>query len=99
MGNYYKTVEFVRFEDVSFAYVLRGIGVYVIWDSQARVKPSYIGQGNVLSRLSVHAKDFSFPVRGYIAILGNTGRKKENKDAKIIEALLLGVAKQTDRFP
>ncbi len=93
------TVEFNRFEDVSFADVMRGTGVYVIWDSQARVKPSYIGIGDLLSRLSSHDSNFAFPVRGYIALIGNTRRKRENIDAVIVEALLLDVAKQTDRWP
>ena len=93
------TVHFDRFDDVSFGDVLRGTGVYVIWDSQARVKPSYIGKGDVLSRLSRHDETFAFPVRGYVALLGNEGLKSEGKDAGIVEALLLEVAESTDRWP
>jgi hypothetical protein len=93
------TVKFARFEDISFAEVLRGTGVYVIWDSQARVRPSYIGKGDILSRLSSHDSKFAFPVRGYLAIIGTGGMKAEDKDAMILEALLLEVAYQTDRWP
>ena len=91
--------EFARFEDISFAEVLRGTGVYVIWDSQARVKPSYIGKGDILSRLSSHDSKFASPVRGYLTIIGNSGMKAEDKDAMIVEAMLLEVARQTDRWP
>lgn len=93
------TVEYARFEDISFADVLRGTGVYVIWDSQARAKPSYVGKGDILSRLSSHDGKFAFPVRGYIALIGNDGLKGENRDAEIVEALLLEVARATDRWP
>jgi hypothetical protein len=93
------TAEFRRFEDVSFGYVLRGVGVYVIWDSQARARPSYIGKGDILSRISSHHKKFAFPVKGYIALVGNSGKKSENRDALIVEALLLEVARHTDRWP
>lgn len=93
------TVEFVRFDDISFGKILRGTGVYVIWDSQAKVKPSYIGKGDILSRLSSHAENFAFPVKGYVALIGNSGKEVEDNDALIVEALLLEVARQTDRWP
>lgn len=93
------TVEFTRFEDITFAEVLCGIGVYVIWDSQTRAKPSYIGKGNILSRLSSHDEKFAFPVKGYIALIGNTGSKRESRDAEVVEAMLLEVARVTDRWP
>jgi hypothetical protein len=92
-------MDFVRFDDISFGDILRGTGVYVIWDSQAKVKPSYIGKGDILSRLSSHDGNFAFPVKGYIALVGNSGQKNEDKDALIVEALLLEVARNTDRWP
>lgn len=84
---------------MAFANVLNGTGVYVIWDSQARAKPSYIGMGDLLTRLSSHDDAFAYPVGGYIGLLGSTGRKTESNEAAIIEALLLEVANQTDRWP
>ena len=93
------TAEFKRFDEVSFADALRVTGVYVIWDSQARAKPSYIGKGDILSRLSSHDEKFAFPVKGYIALIGNRGRRAESRDSEIVEALLLEVARDTDRWP
>jgi len=96
---YRVTVEFARFDDVSFGEILRKTGVYVLWDSQAKVKPSYIGKGDILSRLSSHDEKFAFPVKGYVALVCKSSQKAENKDALIVEALLLEVARQTDRWP
>jgi hypothetical protein len=93
------TIEFVRFDDIKFGEILRATGVYVIWDSQARAKPSYIGKGDILSRLSSHDGNFAFPVKGYVALVGNRGQKNEDNDALIVEALLLKVAFETDRWP
>jgi hypothetical protein len=93
------TVHFERFNEVSFGDVLCATGVYVIWDSQARAKPSYIGKGDILSRLSSHDEKFASPVKGYIALIGNSGRKVESREAEIVEALLLEVARDTDRWP
>jgi len=93
------TVSFVRFEDVYFSNVLNSNGVYVIWDSQARAKPSYIGEGDLLSRLAQHDDLFAKPVKGYIALFGPTGKKSEEKNAEMVEALLLEVARETNRWP
>lgn len=92
-------VKFQRFDDVRLGENLRGTGVYVIWSSKASVKPSYIGKGDILARLSKHDGKFAFPVRGYVGIVGSSGQKREDKDAKIIEALLLEVARDTERWP
>ena len=90
---------FDRFEDLSFYDVLNGTGVYVIWDSQAKAVPSYLGQGDLLSRLSKHADDYAFPVRGYVSVHGYDRSAATRNEAIIVEALLLEVAAHTDRWP
>lgn len=91
-------VEFARFDDVSFGYVVKGVGVYVLWTDQARAKPSYIGKGDILNRLSQHDDRFA-SVDGYVGIIGGKDRKADDDDSYIVEALLLETAARADRWP
>ena len=91
-------IDFVPFDEMSFGQVLKGVGVYVIWKRQAQGKPSYIGKGDILDRLSKHDDRFA-SVDGYVGLLGTKDRKADDQDSCIVEALLLGVASQTDRWP
>ena len=75
------------------------VGTYVLWDGQARVKPSYIGEGNLLKRLVDHSRDYATPLNGYIAVLGEAKRKKAKRDAQILETALLEAAAATRRRP
>ena len=45
------TAEFVRFADLHLRSLFGMVGVYVLWDSRAIARPTYIGEGNVLKRL------------------------------------------------
>ena len=92
------SVEFLRFDDISFGDVLKGVGVYVIWSDQARAKPTYIGKGDILSRLSQHDDRFA-SVDGYVGIIGGKERRGDDDDSYIVEALLLETATRTDRWP
>ena len=46
------------------------IGAYVLWNGRTSVRPSYIGEGEVLPRFVAHLKDrwASRPLDGTIAI-------------------------------
>ena len=91
-------IKFVPFDEIPFGQVLKGVGVYVIWKRQARGKPSYIGKGDILDRLSKHDDRFA-SVDGYIGLLGTKARRTDDQDSCIVEALLLEVAFHTDRWP
>jgi hypothetical protein len=90
---------FERLADVSVASLLGNIGAYVIWDSQAKARPSYIGEGVILKRLTEHVYRFAFPLDGYVAPIFEASPQRAKAHAEIVEALLLVVAHQTDRTP
>ena len=96
-----KTVkaEFMRFDEVALPALIDAVGVYVIWDGQARARPSYIGEGVILRRLGDHVGRFAKPFDGFLTILGDRAQTAAKNQAEIIEALLLEVAGQTDRLP
>jgi hypothetical protein len=92
---------FQRFSDVSVAALLGCMGTYVIWDSQARARPSYIGEGNILERLVLHQNEgrLARPLDGYVAVFeANTWQRAKSR-AEILEALLIAIANETDRKP
>lgn len=92
----------IHFEKMTYmpiTYVLGSIGVYVIWDSQAKARPSYIGEGNILKRLVEHNNRFARPLDGYVALLDISPWQRAKADAEIVEALLLEIASATDRSP
>jgi len=97
--------EFIRFTEATMHQVLGAIGVYVIWDSKADNIPTYIGEGEILSRFVIsHNAAFKPPLDGYIAITGYKEQKvAEVRDAKehaqILEAMILWIADQTGRLP
>lgn len=87
---------FTRLSDISVDELLHAYGVYVIWSGKSRARPSYIGEGDIWSRLAQHRKRFPRPIDGYAAIIGDyTATTK--RDAQIIEAVLLEIAESTDR--
>lgn len=94
---------FERFRDVHLGTLFGACGIYVLWDGEARARPTYIGEGNILKRLSDHwtRKDLtiSMPLDGYVAIIGDHGHRPSKSDACIVEYLLLEIASATDRSP
>src|SRR5256885_2022041 len=92
-------IEFHRLVEVTLPDIVRAVGVYVIWDGQARAKPTYIGEGNILKRFGEHSKRFATPFDGYLGILGDTIAATPKREAEMIEALLLTVAYEVDRMP
>ena len=92
-------VEFARLSDISVAFLLGRIGAYVLWDSRAKARPSYVGEGNILKRLVEHIERFALPLDGYVGPLNEPTWQRAKAHAEIVEALLLEVAYRTDRRP
>lgn len=68
--------EFQRFRDVNLVELIGATGVYVIWDARAKARPTYIGEGNILKRITDHVKRhnrrFAHHWNGYVAIIAGT---------------------------
>jgi len=88
--------KFRRLQDITLNDVYGAIGVYVLWSGNAMVRPTYIGEGSILKRFADHSESFYWPITGVVAIMDS---KKPKRDAEIIEALLLHIAYEIDRFP
>jgi hypothetical protein len=95
--------DFQRFGDFHLGDLFGQTGVYVLWDAQAKARPTYIGEGTILKRLSDHAKRdarrFAHPIDGYIAIVSGSSRDIHKTESLAVERLLLDVARETDRRP
>jgi hypothetical protein len=92
-------IRFERLSRIPVSELLGRTGTYVIWDSQAKTAPTYIGEGNVLSRLVSHLDRFVKPIDGYVACQNGNSRQQEKSYAEIVEAVLIEVARETDRRP
>jgi len=90
---------FERLNDVPLSDLIGVVGVYVIWDGRAVARPTYIGEGTILDRIGQHASRFSRPFDGYVALIGDWSSAKAKREAEILEAVLLAVARHTDRWP
>lgn len=93
--------DFRRFSDIAVPTLFGAIGVYVLWRGQAVARPSYIGEGNILSRLVTHHGNLPNTFDGFAAVLSRPGisPQKAKANAEIVEAILLWVSHQTDRAP
>ena len=92
-------IKFHRLREVNLADLVGAVGVYVIWDSRAKARPTYIGEGTILKRFAEHSTRFARPFDGYIGILGDTSGKSPKREAEIVEAVLLEIAEEMDRIP
>ncbi len=95
--------DFQRFRDVDLTELIGATGVYVIWDAHAKARPTYIGEGNILKRFTDHVKRdnhrFAHPWNGYVAIIAGSTQDVHKTESTVVEHLILGVAKDTDRAP
>ena len=93
--------DFHRFSDIFVPNLFGAIGVYVLWRGRAIARPSYIGEGNILSRLVKHHQNLSNTFDGFAAALSHPGITSRNAkaDAEIVEGMLLWVSGDTDRAP
>jgi len=97
-------IEFRRADQWGLVELMDQIGVYSIWSGNADVRPSYIGEGYILHRIvNEHHSDSNKASRntfdGAIGILGEKRAKIPKQEAEIVEALLLYVAREIDRYP
>lgn len=94
-------VDFQRLSELSVPDLLGELGVYVVWDGHAKARPTYIGEGGILRRLVEHEKRFARPFDGFAAVLSHpdVSPQRAKADGTIVEAVLLEVARQTDREP
>ena len=96
-------VHFERLRDAPIPNYLGARGVYAIWDARAKARPTYIGEGNILRRLTDHVerdgRTFAHPWDGYVSALRGSTSNVHKHDARTVECLLLEVAAQTDRAP
>ncbi|MGD0090323.1 MAG: hypothetical protein ABSE73_10425 [Planctomycetota bacterium] len=95
---------FRRAGDWTLEELMDGIGVYCLWSGNAKERPSYLGEGDVLKRIVTdHMRDSNKVGRtvfdGFIAIRGYKPDAQAKEDCQIAEALLLFVAERTDRAP
>ena len=92
---------FVRISEVSLAEIYDVIGVYVLWSGKAKAVPSYIGEGDVLSRFSSHTKKSwaARPIDGVIAFIDAPTLHKQKAYSELVEAALLSAAEEVDRYP
>ncbi len=93
--------EFIDIWEVSLATCLSEIGVYSLWsDGAAHSRPSYIGQGNVVERISAHMRDDEKPfwnqssIAGSIALLTGGPNTQRKADALVLELTLLEAAER-----
>ncbi|MDD5686334.1 MAG: hypothetical protein PHE88_00675 [Elusimicrobia bacterium] len=94
--------EFLRLVDIPVDKLFNAVGVYVIWSGRAWVKPTYIGEGLIMRRLSDHMKNSdkcAKPISGLLAIIGDNSKKEYKFKAKILEQILLQISNEIDRFP
>lgn len=91
--------EFRPIERVDIYEAIGAIGVYVLWSPQAKARPTYIGEGNLLDRLGQHKGRYGPFMGGLVAILGHEPAKTPKHHAEIVEAALLEVAQEVDRYP
>ena len=92
---------FARLSDVSFADIYDVIGVYVLWSGKAKAVPSYIGEGDVLTRFSSHKNKAwaARPIDGVIAFVEASTPHRQKVYSELVEAALLAVAEKVDRYP
>ncbi len=97
-------LDFKSLHDISVAECLSSTGVYVLWSPNAWERPSYLGDGNVLSRISSHCnnseKPFASGGDGYIALLDDGSNPRKLKtDAEVAENTLLEAARTLGVYP
>ena len=86
-------LRFESLEELPIAELFGVYGVYVLWAPTARDCPTYLGEGVILSRLNDHVKWLKSGVTGIAALA------ESKREAEIIEATLLWVAEEINRWP
>lgn len=89
---------FRRLNEVTLEEVYGMVGVYILWSGRAISRPTYIGEGVILNRFAKHVEELPWPVKGVLAIIGDNIPKYKT-DCEVLEAILLDIAYEVDRFP
>src|SRR5262245_38155773 len=91
---------FHRLSDLSITDLFGAVGVYVLWTRDAYARPSYIGEGDLLSRINDHVHGWlGRSGEGYVAVLGYTSERPSKFDAEVVEGTLLESAARLGRLP
>jgi hypothetical protein len=91
---------FHSLEELPAAHLFGEIGVYVIWSPRADVRPTYLGEGQILGRFAQeHIGRFGEKARGYVALMSEGTEKRRKSDAEILEAALLFVGEVIGQRP
>lgn len=94
---YVINAHFARLDQTPITNFFGGFGVYVLWSPSAKVRPSYLGEGNVISRFAQSHIDYFGPdSRGHAALLSGQSAKS---DGETLEMALLAVAEDINRWP
>lgn len=93
-------LNFYSLSDWSVQELLGQRGVYVLWSSRAKERPSYIGEGYVLKRIADnHVRNFRANLEGVVATTGVYDPAAGKYEAEIAECVLLEVANHLDYAP
>lgn len=96
---------FIDIHEISFGACLDEIGVYVLWSKNATRAPSYIGEGDIVTRVAAHMRDARKPfldnsvIDGCVAIMEPGHPVRRKSDAEILEFTLLEMADDLGIFP
>jgi hypothetical protein len=91
---------FESLDELPVTALFGAIGVYVLWSSRADVRPSYVGEGNLIHRFAnEHIERFGKNASGYAAIMRNGTAKQQKADAEIVETILLQIGALIDQCP
>ena len=87
--------------EVKVSELIDAIGVYVLWDADAKDYPSYIGWGTILRSLAKYAERHdqgsAHPWNCYIAIMKGCTAQATRTESDTVGGMLMGVA--NDIFP
>lgn len=94
-------IMFEPLEEMPVAALFGAVGLYTVWASGATHRPTYLGEGIILDRISRHVKRWRSDMLGAAAIL--TDESIDRRGAKprgtIAEAFLLELGELLDRKP
>ena len=92
-------VEFEPFSKIHISSLLGKVGVYILWDTRAHNRPTYIGEGLILERFCKHRETFGTEFDGYVGVTGDTTRKYYKEHGELLEAVLLWISERIGKFP
>lgn len=86
------SAKFEDIDEIAVSALFGAIGVYVLWSPKAEKRPSYIGEGKILSRFaSEHIERFGSRAAGVVAVMQDGTDAQKKRDAEVIESALFEV--------